>query len=74
MRCSNNAQFPPICRDIQLTAQRRPRQVSHGPLPPLLPRETFVEQGKNLWYIELDVFEVKFILIVFLHLEEVIEL
>jgi len=43
-------------------------------LPSLLAREALVEQREDLRYIELDVFEIKVFLAVFLHLEKVVEL
>lgn len=46
----------------------------HTALPSLLPSKSLVEQGKNLGNIELNVFQVQFVLVVLLHLEQVVEL
>jgi hypothetical protein len=43
-------------------------------LPPFLSREAFIQKSQNLWYIELDVFEIKIFLVILLHLEQIIEL
>lgn len=43
-------------------------------LPSLLSSKTLVEQGKNFGDVELDVLQIKVILAVLLHLEQVIEL
>lgn len=38
------------------------------PLPPFLPGKPLVQQCQDLGYIELHVFEIEVLLIVFLHL------
>ncbi len=43
-------------------------------LPGLLPSKALVEKSKNLGDVELDVFQVKVVLVVFLHLKEIVEL
>lgn len=43
-------------------------------LPALLPREALVQQCQHLWHVELDIFQVKVILIVLLHLKQIIKL
>ena len=43
-------------------------------LPALLPSEALVEQSQDLGNVELDVFQVKFVLVILLHLEQVIQL
>lgn len=45
-----------------------------GVLPPLFPRKSLVQEGEDFWYVELDILQIKFLLAVFLHLEQVIEL
>lgn len=42
--------------------------------PPLLPSKSLVEQCKNFGNIELNVFQVQFVLVVLLHLEQVVKL
>ena len=43
-------------------------------LPSFLPGKSLVQQCQDLGYIELHVFEIEVFLIVFLHLQQVIEL
>lgn len=43
-------------------------------LPPLLPGKALVEQRKDLGDVELDIFQVKVVLVVLLHLEQIVEL
>ena len=42
-------------------------------LPPLLARKALVEEGKHLGDIELNIFQVKILQVVLLHLEKVVE-
>jgi hypothetical protein len=43
-------------------------------LPSLLSGEALIQEREDLGDVELDVFEVEFLLAVFLHLEEIVEL
>lgn len=43
-------------------------------LPPLLPSKSLVEQCKDFGDVELDVFEIQLVLVIFLHLKQIIEL
>ena len=43
-------------------------------LPALLPREALVQEGEHLGDVELDVFQVKIVLVVFLHFQQIVEL
>lgn len=43
-------------------------------LPPLLACKSFVQKGEHLGDIELDVFQVKVLQVVLLHLEKVVKL
>jgi hypothetical protein len=43
-------------------------------LPALLASEALIQQCQHLWYVELDVFEIKIILVIFLHFEQIIQL
>jgi hypothetical protein len=43
-------------------------------LPSLLSGEALIQEREDLGYVELHVFEVEFLLAVFLHLEEIVEL
>jgi hypothetical protein len=42
-------------------------------LPALLPSESLVEKSKNLGNVELDILQVKVILVVLLHLKQIIQ-
>lgn len=44
------------------------------PLPPLLSCKSFVQECQNLGDVELNILKVKILEIVFLHLQEIIEL
>ena len=41
---------------------------------PLFPGKSLVEQRKNFWYIELNIFEVEFVLVVLLHFQKIVKL
>jgi hypothetical protein len=47
-------------------------QVAH--LPSLLPCKTLVQESQDLRHIELHIFEIQVLLVVFLHLQEIVEL
>lgn len=48
--------------------------LSFKRLPALLPCKPLVEQCKNFGHVELDVFEIQVVLVVFLHFKEVVQL
>lgn len=60
------------CQDVSIegSAPGTPRRAA---LPSLLPGKTLVEKGQDFGHVELDVFEVEFVLVVFLHLEQVVK-
>lgn len=43
-------------------------------LPSLLPREPLVEQCEYFRHVELDIFEIKVVLVVLLHLKQIVKL
>jgi hypothetical protein len=45
-----------------------------SPLPTFLPRESFVQQRQDFCNVELHIFEIEVVLVVFLHLEQVVKL
>lgn len=42
--------------------------------PALLSSESLIEQSQYLGHIELDIFQVKLVLVIFLHLQQVVKL
>jgi hypothetical protein len=59
-------------RENLASSKTRPRHA--GCLPPLLSGETFVKQSQDLGDVELNVFKIKIVLPIFLHLEKVVQL
>lgn len=47
---------------------------SNGTSPSLLPSKPLVEQCKDLGDIKLNVFQVQFVLVIFLHLKQIVKL
>lgn len=43
-------------------------------LPPLLSCKSLVQKGKHFGDVELDIFEIKLILVVLLHLQQIVQL
>lgn len=77
---TNSAKRSPTLQRMKMHAAHGVKQkkavdaekIQH--LPPLLPRESLVQQHKDLRYVEQYVFQVQLFLVVFLHLEQVVKL